>query len=584
MGLLTTEQELRAPARARAAAPTLGVEEELLLLDPAAGQVIPAAPELLTRLGGARWAKAELMRFQFEAVTDICTSLDQLRAQLTAHRQTAATLAEGLGCLLVASGIAPQGTPGLTHLTPLPRYRELTRQFPATLVANSGATCGCHVHVGVPSRDLGVQVLNRLRPWLPSLLALAANSPFAGGRDTGWASWRYPLHARWPTARPPPVCASAADYDTVVSDLVRASAALDERSVYFLARLSPRYPTVEVRIADVCLEVEDAVLLAGLVRALVTTAIAEAEGGLPVRSASVRRIEAAALVAARHGLTGPGLDPWSGVTVAQCTLLDRLLDHVQGALARSGDDQEIAALVGRFDQRGTGADRQRTLRASGASPGELATGLACATLASSTHPLDGWQQERPGGDGLIARGSGGSRSGRGGRGSVVGVPGGPTPKTGRLVRWLGSRSPAPIGPGRTGRRPARPNPGSPGAATGAHPSAEGRHRLVWRRSAPVAGAVRCRPSQAGNEDSDDPGEVDAVEGAGAADRHHRVPSARTRRRLRTSAPSRVPSTPATEASAGAAAGVMTRPMPAAMSAGNNAGTAMPRPGMGRVSR
>lgn len=73
MGLLTTEQELRAPARARAAAPTLGVEEELLLLDPAAGQVIPAAPELLARLGGARWAKAELMRFQFEAVTDICT-------------------------------------------------------------------------------------------------------------------------------------------------------------------------------------------------------------------------------------------------------------------------------------------------------------------------------------------------------------------------------------------------------------------------------------------------------------------------------------------------------------------------------
>jgi carboxylate-amine ligase len=108
-----------------------------------------------------------------------------------------------------------------------------------------------------------------VRPWLPTLLALAANAPLAGGRDTGWASWRYREWARWPTARPPPVCASAAAYDAVVGDLVRQGAALDEPSVYFLARLSPRYPTVEVRVADTCLAVDDTVLLAGLVRALV---------------------------------------------------------------------------------------------------------------------------------------------------------------------------------------------------------------------------------------------------------------------------------------------------------------------------
>ena len=318
MGLLTTEQELRAPARARAAPLTLGVEEELLLLDPATGQVTPRAPELLARLGGARWAKAELMRFQFEAVTDVCTSLDQLRAQLAIRRQAAAALAEDLGCLLVASGTVPNGTPGLAHLTASPRYLELARKFPA-IVADGGGSCGCHVHVGVASRDLGVQVLHRLGPWLPTLLALATNSPLAGGRDTGWASWRYRRWARWPTAQPPPACASAAAYDAVVRDLVRRGAALDEPSVYFLARLSPRYPTVEVRIADTCLAVDDTVLLASLVRALVTTAIAEAEGSLPARPASARRIEAAALVAARHGLAGPGLDPWSGARVAQRT-------------------------------------------------------------------------------------------------------------------------------------------------------------------------------------------------------------------------------------------------------------------------
>jgi carboxylate-amine ligase len=362
------------------------VEEELLLLDPATGQVTPAAPGLLARLGGARWAKAELMRFQFEAVTDVCTSLGQLRAQLATHRQAAAALAEGLGCVLVASGTAPQGTPGLAHLTPSPRYLKLAHRFPA-IVATSGGSCGCHVHVGVGSRDLGVQVLNRLRPWLPTLLAVAANAPLAGGRDSGWASWRYRLWARWPTAGPPPTCASAAAYDAVVGDLVRQGAALDEPSVYFLARLSPRYPTVEVRVADVCLAVEDAVLLAGLVRALVITAIWEAEAGVPVRSAATGRIQAAARAAARHGLAGPGLDPWSGARVTQRTLLDRLLGHVWDALARSGDGQEITALVGRLDRRGTGADRQRALRAAGPPPGELASALARATLAGCAGPV-----------------------------------------------------------------------------------------------------------------------------------------------------------------------------------------------------
>jgi carboxylate-amine ligase len=221
------------------------------------------------------------------------------------------------------------------------------------MVATSGGSCGCHVHVGVGSRDLGVQVLNRLRAWLPTLLALTANAPLAGGRDTGWASWRYRLWARWPTARPPPACASAAAYDAVVADLVRRGAALDEPRVFFLARLSPRYPTVEVRAADTCLAVDDTVLLAGLARALVTTAIDQAEARVPVQTASAPRIEAATRAAARHGLAGPGLDPWTGATVAQRLLLDRLLGHVWAALARSGDDQQIAALVDRLDQHGT---------------------------------------------------------------------------------------------------------------------------------------------------------------------------------------------------------------------------------------
>jgi glutamate---cysteine ligase / carboxylate-amine ligase len=376
---------LRAPSRAgRSAAPTLGVEEEFLLLDPVSGQVVPAAPQLLGQLDGVCWAKGELMRFQFEAVTDICTGLGQLRAELATHRRAVAALAERLGCLLVAAGTAPEGASGLAHLTPSARYLELARRSPS--LVNGSGTCGCHVHVGVACRELGVQVLNRLRPWLPTLLALSANSPLTDGGESGWASWRHRIQSCWPTARPPPVCPSAAAYDAVVAGLIRRRAALDRPNVKFLARLSPHYPTVEVRIADVCLDVDDAVLLAGLVRALVTTAIQEADDGVPVRAAPARRMQAAVLAAARHGLDGPGLDPWSGARVAQRSLLERLLGHVEDALARSGDDQEVATLVGRLDQRGPGAGWQRAMRAGGASGGELAAALARATLAGCADP------------------------------------------------------------------------------------------------------------------------------------------------------------------------------------------------------
>ena len=149
-------------------------------------------------------------------------------------------------------------------------------------------------------------MLARLRPWLAPLLAVSANSPIAGGHETGWASWRYVIQSRWPTAVPPAAWPDAAAYDTAIRRLIARGAALDERSVYFLARLSPSYPTIEVRVADACLDAGTAVLLAGLTRALVATALAEARRGTPAAAAPARQVTAALAAAARHGLTGAG--------------------------------------------------------------------------------------------------------------------------------------------------------------------------------------------------------------------------------------------------------------------------------------
>jgi len=358
---------------------TLGVEEEFVLLDPATGAPVLAAPELVRMLGGEPGVRPELMRFQVETATRVCTSLDEAGRELVRLRRLAADAAAQLGCRLVACGVAPYRTPGLAAVTGQPRYQELARRY-APVVAQAG-TCACHVHVAVPSRDLGVQVLARLRPWLAPLLAVTANSPIAGGHDTGWASWRYAIWSRWPTATPPEAWPDAAAYDTAVRRLIRQGAALDERNVYFLARLSPRYPTVEVRIADVCLDAGTAVLAAGLTRALVATALAGARRGTPPPAAPARQVTAALAAAARHGLAGPGIDPVTGQPADPAALRARLLEHVSPALAGHGDTETITGLLRRLDGQGTGAGRQRALFTSAASMPAFITALARETLS-----------------------------------------------------------------------------------------------------------------------------------------------------------------------------------------------------------
>jgi carboxylate-amine ligase len=361
---------------------TLGVEEEFVLLDPSTGAAVLAGPDLVRMLDGEPGVQREVMRFQVETATRVCTSLDDLGRELVRLRGLAAGAAASAGCMLVASGIAPSRTPGLAALTEGPRYRELARQFGPQMAAAGGA-CGCHVHVGVPSRDLGVQVLARLRPWLASLLAITVNSPIVGGHDTAWASCRYPAWSRWPTASVPGVWPDAAAYDAAVRRFIGRGAALDEQGIYFLARLSPRYPTVEVRVADVCLDAGAAVLLAGLTRALVATAVAEARRGAPLPAAPTSRVNAALLAAARHGLAGPAVDPFTGQAADPRSLRSRLLDHVYPALSDHGDAQTITGLLRRLDHQGTGADRQRALFASAASRPRFVRALARATLSHS---------------------------------------------------------------------------------------------------------------------------------------------------------------------------------------------------------
>ena len=192
------------------------------------------------------------------------------------------------------------------------------------------------------------------------LTALTANSPFWQGRDTGCASWRSVVLSQLPTAGPAPVWGDLETYHRTVRDVVRTGGAFDEGMLYYDARLSARFPTVEVRVTDVCPDVETAVAVAALCRALVDTAAGSDDlAGAPEMSTLTAR--AAAWGAARHGVSGLLVDPVTTELVPAPQAIESLLAHTAGALEDNDDSARVHEQVGRILAEGTFADRQRRL-------------------------------------------------------------------------------------------------------------------------------------------------------------------------------------------------------------------------------
>ncbi|MFD8636902.1 YbdK family carboxylate-amine ligase [Streptomyces sp. NPDC059656] len=263
-------------------------------------------------------------------------------------------------------------------VTPSSRYLRMEGR--ARRLVDEQLINGMHVHVAVPDTGTRVAVLNRIRVWLPVLLAMSANSPVWDGQDTGFASWRTIVFGRWPVSGPPPHFDGSVDYERRLDALVASGVIADRGQVYWQARLSERYPTVEVRCLDVQLQPEDAVMLAGIVRALVATAMADEKAGLPVPHPAPELLQVGNWHAARHGLNSVLVDP-EGRPRSSGDVLCSLLQYVTPALEEAGDLRQVGSLVHRLLQEGTPADRQRRALAEGGLPGLLGliTGAtACA--------------------------------------------------------------------------------------------------------------------------------------------------------------------------------------------------------------
>ena len=340
---------------------TIGIEEELLLIDPATRQVSPRSQRVLKQATDHRSATSEedldkeLFRHQLETRTPPAADVSDLREHVVAQRAAAAAAAERAGVVTVASATSPMAG-GAPQVTREDRYLSMVALYGE--IARTGGICGMHVHVEVDSDEQGVAVIDRLVPWLPALLAISANSPYAQGRDTGYESWRSQVWAQWPSAGPTERFGSLEAYEEVSRRLIATGAALDRGMLYFDARLSVDNPTVEVRITDVCADPDDGVLVAALVRALVTR-FADAEPDeAPGPAWRTEYLQAAQWRAARFGLSDRLLSPATIELAPARDVLALLVRTVRDQLEACGDVDLVHDGLERV-LAGGGASRQR---------------------------------------------------------------------------------------------------------------------------------------------------------------------------------------------------------------------------------
>ena len=337
----------------------IGVEEEYFLVDPVTRALAPAVGRVLPRardiVGDS--VATEMHQVQIEIGTDVCMTLAEVRAELARLRTGVASAAVSAGTAIAASGTHPFSDWRDSDLTPEESYFRLGRDYGQ--IAREQLVCGCHVHVGMPGQEVTIEILNRARPWLSPIRALAVNSPFWAGSDTGYDSYRSAVWLRWPMAGTAPAFSSWEEYEDLIQTLEDTGSIDDPARIYWDVRPSAKFDTLEFRVTDVCMTVDETVMVAGLLRGLARACHLDVLKGVPSPSVRPELMQAATWRAARYGVDGDLVDVIERRSLPARKMVAALLDFVAPALDEFGDREEVAGLVDATLRDGTGAVRQR---------------------------------------------------------------------------------------------------------------------------------------------------------------------------------------------------------------------------------
>jgi carboxylate-amine ligase len=341
---------------------SLGVEEEYQIIDPQTRALYSLAEPILHEASNevGQDVQPEIHLSQIEIATPVCQTLMQVRRELQRLRCAVIKAAACFEKEIAAAGSHPFVRWQDQLMMPKKRYLVLEQRYQQFVREQS--IFGCHVHVGVSDRETAIQVINHARIWLSPLLALTANSPFWWGTETGYASYRVAaVYAKWPQSGPPQLFSSLADYETLIRTLITMKSIEDARNLYWDMRVSERFPTVEIRVMDQCTTIDDAVMVAGLARALVHTCSEHVAQGVAVPQVRQEVLRFAHWQAARYGLAEELIDVRAGCAIPAWEMIERLLAFVRPALQAHGDWEEVSRLVDQTVRQGGGASRQRAI-------------------------------------------------------------------------------------------------------------------------------------------------------------------------------------------------------------------------------
>jgi carboxylate-amine ligase len=338
----------------RAPAYTIGIEEELMILDAETLELVNAIESLLESAPAGE-IKPELMESVLEVSTDPCRNTAEASDQLRSLRSQVAQNAAAKNLAIGSAGTHPFAMWEDQRIVARPRYRDLISAL--RFVARQELIFGMHVHVGIDDPEKAIHVANGMRVHMPVLVALSANSPFWRADATGLASTRTPIFRAFPRVGMPPTYKDWEDYERRIEFMVGTRAIEDYTYLWYDVRPHPNFGTVEIRVMDSQTHVEHTLGLAALVQALVRELAIHFEEGKQLSSYPFEMLDENKWLAARHGLEGDLVDLPHPERVLTRELARRLLDRAREHAQDLGSAHELEAVEDLLE-RGNGAARQ----------------------------------------------------------------------------------------------------------------------------------------------------------------------------------------------------------------------------------
>ena len=335
-----------------------GIEEEYFVVDGETKAVLrkmrSAFVMALKRNLGPTVTR-EMLQTQIEVMTQPSLSIDAARAELRNARRAVGSIAAEHGYSFFASGTHPAATWSDTAQTSAQRYDGVMHDL--QMIGERNLLCGLHVHVELPDPDMRVDVMRRMTPFVPLLVALATSSPFWRGRRTGLMGYRLAAYDELPRTGLPPLFGSKQDYDAYIGTLIEARVIPDESYVWWALRPSKKHPTLELRAPDSCTLVEDAIAIAAIYRSLARHLVRN-----PDVNADLNVVDAAIAIenkwrAQRYGIHGSFVDRKTRRAVTIPEVVDELIGRIGGDAKALGCEAEVAS-VATILKRGTSADTQ----------------------------------------------------------------------------------------------------------------------------------------------------------------------------------------------------------------------------------